>query len=283
MPTPIERLKSYFLNGSKPTEAEFHEWIDSYIHKEEDGLHINDDGHVGIGVPATEARLTVDGAVQTGELNVTNRIRSQHINATDSITSRVMNTDELFVSNRIRPHEIFLNGRLSVSQIEATHAPSTTIRVGQESITSTLLVGSSAFNTSLVLFGNLSVSGQARKPGELWDPPSSDKRVKSDIKNFDVGLEVIEKLEPKTFKFNGKGDTPNDGVERIGLLAQDVQEVFPPMVNSRMGKLDAEDENETEIYSINASPLIYMFLNSIKELSQRVNELEKKVKELEGE
>jgi hypothetical protein len=35
MATPIEQLKAWFSKGKKPTEEQFHAWLDSYFHKDE--------------------------------------------------------------------------------------------------------------------------------------------------------------------------------------------------------------------------------------------------------
>ena len=59
-------IKSNFNTGDKPTQDNFHDWIDSFIHKEEDRLYLDADGNLGVGGASNgEARLkiTVDSRV----------------------------------------------------------------------------------------------------------------------------------------------------------------------------------------------------------------------------
>ncbi|MBK9337425.1 MAG: hypothetical protein IPM98_13000 [Lewinellaceae bacterium] len=66
MATLKEILKSYFSSGKKPKEQQFHEWIDSYVHKTEDGLSISPDKNIGIGTADPKARLHVEGGIKIG-------------------------------------------------------------------------------------------------------------------------------------------------------------------------------------------------------------------------
>jgi|GEM_PF-2875920 len=60
-------LKGFFSSGKKPTEAQFHELIDSYYHKTEDGLIMDEEGNFGIGVENPDTRLHIQGGLKIGD------------------------------------------------------------------------------------------------------------------------------------------------------------------------------------------------------------------------
>lgn len=69
MATIRETLKAFFSSGKKPTQGEFHQLIDSYFHKTDDGLAMNAQGNLGVGVVNPEAALHVGGGLKIGEPN----------------------------------------------------------------------------------------------------------------------------------------------------------------------------------------------------------------------
>ena len=121
----------------------------------------------------------------------------------------------------------------------------------------------------------LIITGNAAKPGGGTWASSSDKRLKKDIKEFDDGLDKIKKLNPVQYKYNGKAGMPKNE-KFIGLIAQDIKDVCPDMVSSYKAKLNESDSQETELLSLDNSSLIYMVVNALKELDERLQKLEKK-------
>ena len=107
--------------------------------------------------------------------------------------------------------------------------------------------------------------------GNTWAIPS-DERLKQDITPFHDGLAVINKVHPVSYRYNGLAGTRTDRVE-YGILAQEMERVAPYTVESRMVKVDPTDPNseEMEILTYNGSPLIYVMINAIQELSRRVD------------
>ena len=62
----------------------------------------------------------------------------------------------------------------------------------------------------------------------------------------------------------------NESESKIGLLAQDVQKVFPELVKT------ANDQHQT--LSVNYQGLIPVLINAIKEQQKQINELKNKLK-----
>ena len=68
MATLRSKLKEYFEALKKPTEEQFGELIDSYLHKTQDNLTVDDQGNLGVGTQAPAARLHINGGLKIGEV-----------------------------------------------------------------------------------------------------------------------------------------------------------------------------------------------------------------------
>jgi len=124
---------------------------------------------------------------------------------------------------------------------------------------------------------------------------TSDSRDKADVSNFTGGLAWINKMNPVTYQWDRRswyaGDKPKpedilaatpDGSKKsskveIGLIAQDVLDVEKDNgygADNDNSLLVNLTEDETR-YGINYTNIIPILINSIKELSAKVEELEK--------
>lgn len=121
---------------------------------------------------------------------------------------------------------------------------------------------------SMVITGNI---GQ-KLTGTVWLNPS-DRRLKDAIEDYTTGLAAIVQLEPRTFVYNGKGGSPA-GMRGYGFVADEVAPVMPDMVGVTTSKLNADDEDETEIQTLDQSNLILALVNAVRELAARVAALE---------
>jgi len=102
----------------------------------------------------------------------------------------------------------------------------------------------------------------------------SDSRLKKNIRPLVNSLQNVEKLGGYTYNWI---DETKDNDEQVGLLAQDVQKIYPQLVK--------EDSNGT--LSVNYSGMVPVLLEAIKEQQvqrnkddQRITQLEKQVQEL---
>ena len=107
-----------------------------------------------------------------------------------------------------------------------------------------------------------------------WDT-ISDVRIKKDIEPYERGLAVIRGLAPVSYAFNGLGGTTDDGRRFVGFLADDCCAVMPELaVGERKVKLYADDTEDTSVQGLNLSPVTFALINAIKELADRIEELE---------
>lgn len=108
---------------------------------------------------------------------------------------------------------------------------------------------------------------------------SSDRRLKKNIQKLNDGLEKLRQINPVSFMFNGKGGTA-DGYEQIGVIAQELQQVFPKMVTERMGLLNETDTEKTALLRIDPKPFTFILINAVKELADKVDSLENQLSAL---
>jgi hypothetical protein len=122
---------------------------------------------------------------------------------------------------------------------------------------------------------NLEVVGSAAKnTGPSWTN-TSDIRLKKDVSKFNDGLNVITKINPIWFRYNGKGGTHIGENLQVGVAAQEMKEIAPYTVGTFKAKYDDTSPDEQEFYNFDYSAIGYAMINAIKELDKKVTELEK--------
>ena len=124
-------------------------------------------------------------------------------------------------------------------------------------------IGQTTANTTNKLTVNGSISASAFNV-------SSDRRLKTGIRNTNYGLKEIMKLQPVSWSWK---DKTLDASRQLGLIAQDARKTIPEIVSGN---------EQTGTLSINYTELIPVLINSIKEQQQQIEELKKRVKVLEN-
>jgi hypothetical protein len=111
----------------------------------------------------------------------------------------------------------------------------------------------------------LEVSGNAL--ASAWQT-TSDKRLKTDIKETHYGLKEVMRLKPVSWRWK---DQSLDKRLQLGLIAQDARKTIPEIVSGNEQK---------ETLSINYTELIPVLINAIKEQQQQIEELKEEMKAL---
>jgi hypothetical protein len=97
--------------------------------------------------------------------------------------------------------------------------------------------GQVATNADLVSYtdGSNSLGTDGRRWFDIWAKDvtvnSSDERLKKNIEDMRYGLKEILKLHPVSYRWINNPDG-QDGPKRLGLLAQEVQQVIPEVVRT---------------------------------------------------
>ena len=132
------------------------------------------------------------------------------------------------------------------------------------------------FAANLVTQGAVYASQGYKPGGGLW-ADDSDERVKRDIADYGRGLRAVCALRPVNYRFNGLGGTLDDGRLHTGLIAQDAELVMPELVGRRRAQLRPGDPDDTDILTLDSTALVYALVNSVRELSERVVQLEEAI------
>ena len=132
----------------------------------------------------------------------------------------------------------------------------------------------------LVLNGALKVSGDALKPGGGSWTTLSDIRIKNINGPFSSSLRELLQLEPVLFKYTKAELNPEK--QHIGLIAQDAEKIIPAIVSST--EITFQDgEAIKDLKTVDPGPLVYLCINSIKELHFEIESLKEKINKLENE
>lgn len=118
-----------------------------------------------------------------------------------------------------------------------------------------------------VVIGNTSMTSIGGQVG--WST-LSDGRFKKEVKDYTLGLEFINKLKPKSYKYNNN----TNEIIYNGLIAQDVEQTLK--------ELDAEfsglckPNTDSENYSIRYGDFVIPLINAVKDQQQQIEALNKK-------
>jgi trimeric autotransporter adhesin len=118
----------------------------------------------------------------------------------------------------------------------------------------------------------LTVNGNASKVGGGSWLSYSDMRLKTAMGNYQAGLKEIIKLTPIRYRYNSDNALHLPTNENyIGLSAQQVRDAIP----------DAVTENSKGYLMVNNDPVIFAMLNAIKEQQAIIEDLRKRISQLE--
>ena len=149
--------------------------------------------------------------------------------------------------------------------------------------TNAAVVGQSFSNDNLAFYGlgGITITGVGVQPGGgMWTAPS-DKRIKKDVTDFNLGLEKLMQVHPVRFRYNGLGGTTDDGKQYVGVIAQDLEKVLPSMVTSHAAKLHPADMDAIALKEVDPSDFTYMLINAVKEQQQVIQRQEARIESLE--
>ncbi len=211
------------------------------------GLIVHD-GIVNLGTPAGEGDYP-NQYIYQGHLGSYDK--SQALAVEDSLWV----TRNLFIDNDASieedlfvGHNAYIDGALSVEDNVSARAD--------------LFVDYDAYVDGALSVGeDLSVVGNVEAEAFYY---SSDKRLKENITPLEENLSKILKLNGVSYNLKESND------DRIGLLAQEVKEIFPEIVR----------EDQEGMLSIDSSGLIATLIEAVKEQQSEIEELKEEIEEI---
>lgn len=133
------------------------------------------------------------------------------------------------------------------------------------------IVAQAASVNQLIIYGNGDIKNKNNSYGQI-----SDVRLKENIVDAKPKLEDIKKLKVKNFNLIG------DDLKQIGLIAQEVEEVFPGLVNEDK-EPDIEGGEKGGIYkSVKYSVLVPILIKAMQEQQEIIDDLKSRIEQLEN-
>ena len=125
------------------------------------------------------------------------------------------------------------------------------------------------YHDKLIVNGNLEVGSTTSNiiecEGDIVAFTSSDKNLKTNFKLLDSPLEKLKTISGYRFKWkdDDRVNSKKHGKMDVGVIAQEIKKVLPEAVRETQGVL-----------SVEYTKIIPLLIESIKELEQRIVELE---------
>jgi hypothetical protein len=110
--------------------------------------------------------------------------------------------------------------------------------------------------------GNATVGNDLTVSGDIV--VSSDARLKANIVSLGATLSKLLLIDGKRYTMK------KDGKQKIGVLAQDIQKVFPELVTN----------DDKDMLAVNYQGLVPVLINALKEQQSEIDELKEMFKEL---
>lgn len=211
---------------------------------------------VSANLPATGLYNIVEDT--TPQLGGNLDLNSNNITGTGNININGIITSTSFVGNltgtaTTSSHTTITNDNSSTSNNYLTFVSNTSGNRPQK-VSSTGLIFKPS-TSDLIIGGNLGVTGIVTS---VDYNSVSDISLKENIKPLENSLEKVCKLQGVSF------DWKRDGSSTIGLIAQEVEKIYPELVGDNNG-----------IKTLSYSNLVAVLIESIKELKNEIEELKK--------
>tara|TARA_R110000765_G_scaffold208437_2_gene313599 strand:- start:809 stop:1489 length:681 start_codon:yes stop_codon:yes gene_type:complete len=158
-----------------------------------------------------------------------------------------------------------VNGYFSSNYLIAN----TQLRGGTTSASANLIISSAThpsanltldLGTTTKAWGNV-YANNLRAFGDVEANYTSDRKIKTNIRSIDGTWEIIEKINGYLFEWNT--DDHRSGQTDLGVIAQEVQEVLPFLV----------DERDDGTLAVKYQSLIPLLVDAVKKLKRDVEEL----------
>ena len=185
---------------------------------------------------------------------------------------------------------IYTNGNVGIN----TTAPSHPLVVDTASVNNALVVRESTDATPLARVGvgtdtpgySVDVVGDIRATNNIYAGnqflassffQTSDARLKSGVRGYNQGLEVLRKMRTVSFNYNGMGLPSNTERTHYGVIAQELQAIDPALVGSF-----ESPEDGVEYLTVNVQSMTYVLANAVQQLDAENATLRAKLDDAEA-
>ncbi len=128
---------------------------------------------------------------------------------------------------------------------------------------------------------HLGANSAAKPTSSSWTVPS-DRLLKTDIFDFEDGLDVVRRIHPVWYRYNGLAGMPTEEMG-VGVIAQELREVMPYAVKTWTAKISPSDAEETELLAVDDYSMNYVMINALQELDEKDGRILHRLQVLEEE
>lgn len=219
-------------------------------------MRVTAGGNVGIGTNAPSVRLHINGDVRVGIANPPNTgvlpsfgnvINFAGANAGPTFNSE--NSDPLWMGR--------YNAGSDASELRVNLGDNCN---GVDAFV--IQAGGSGCGANTEFF-RFDATGAAYKPGGGAWATLSDMRVKRNVLPFADGMDLLKAIRPVTFEYNGVGGTADIGKVYVGVIAQELQQVAPYMVDA-----------SGEYLKVDPSAFTYLLVNAVKDQQAQIEAMQ---------
>tara|TARA_B100001094_G_scaffold253969_1_gene252563 strand:+ start:40036 stop:44283 length:4248 start_codon:yes stop_codon:yes gene_type:complete len=204
-----------------------------------------------------------------------------HVTAIGTATETVINTDTNTTYSNGN-HLTLTGTEFSVNRdLRGGTDPSTGVyAIGQNDQSYFIIHGIFSKKAETYLGGNLisklEEDGDFHVEGDVvaFSTTVSDEKFKDNIGQIKSGLEKVKKLRGVEFDWNA---TSRKGTKDIGVIAQEVEQVIPEVVSEKVPCVGEFCENTEKYKTVDYAKLVPVLIEAIKDLSEEVEELKKKL------
>lgn len=211
------------------------------------------------GIPNSNAYLQVNGTAEiakdltlrkdlfvTGSLHLNGNSSTFELLDADDNPAVQLATTEATLPGTTITGDLELGGKLTASDATSEH------QIGNIKITGGDITDVSALTATGMITANVF--------NATYVNTSSDRRLKQNIEDYKCDKSILN-LPVKKYKY-----ISDPTKTQIGCIAQDLQEICPELVS----------ENENGYLSIQENKLVYLLLQEVKALKERIEELERR-------
>jgi hypothetical protein len=204
-------------------------------------------------------------------------------NPSSAGTTRMLitNTGNVAIGNTIaaKPLSVWPSGGIGVYS-NNTYSPSISLDFNSGTNIGHLLADQNAYYirtlTSYPIYIQANqANGVYLSVGATSFTGNSDERLKNITGNIDNAVNNL--LTLRAVNFSWKSDDTNK--ENLGLIAQDVEQVFPQIIDKIKlpSKVDEEQTDDTEYLGVRYTELIPVLVKAIQEQQAQINELKAQI------
>jgi len=127
---------------------------------------------------------------------------------------------------------------------------------------------------------NLTVDGNAYKPGGGSWAATSDRRIKQDIAPIENAIDTLLKLRPVSFRYTPEYRALEHNLPDkpyLGFIAQEFADVFPEAVSSTGRRVPGAPEGDPSILALDSTPALITTVAAVQELATENADLRKQL------